>query len=464
MATKKKRRVRSPHPGVVLIPPDPEQRQGYWRARFEDPDSGKLTKVRLDPLAISTAEARRDWAMKKAKAIARRKMELASGAPRGTGTALSDAVARYFADHTNLRAKTLVVYRHAADKLLAWAKKSGVQSADDLTRAKLLAFRAELVRERKSVPLPKGKRGKQRASTEPRSAFTVNREFRSVNTVLRYLRDLDLLPMVSHEELKRVFKRLPAPIERVEYLEPNQCRALLEATLEHDAETFRVTRAEHDAGTATYGNTLRYEPIAPFVAFTLLTGMRLAEAIELDWSQVKLNALDHEGNEVGEIRLMGSETKTHRARTVALEVSPALHRLLADMHLKSGGKGSVFGLTVGTAEAAAKRLRKDYDAPENFGWQMLRRTCGTYLTNAAGIFGAASAYRSAKQLGHSVQVAEKHYVDVARGIPRDARTLEAAMGIEDLMRRVLGEGGHAEGRAIPIRNAGLDLRSSDGTL
>ena len=86
--------------------------------------------------------------------------------------------------------------------------------------------------------------------------------------------------------------------------------------------------------------------------------------------------------------------------------------------------------------AAAKRLRAKYEAPEAFSWQVLRSTCGTYLTNAPGIFGAASAYRSAKQLGHSVAVAEKHYVDVARGIQRDARDLEHAMQISAEVQRV----------------------------
>jgi hypothetical protein len=44
---------------------------------------------------------------------------------------------------------------------------------------------------------------------------------------------------------------------------------------------------------------------------------------------------------------------------------------------------------------------------------------------------------SAKQLGHSVVVAERNYLGVHRGIPREARTLEAAMQIEDVMRAVL---------------------------
>jgi ribosomal protein L27 len=130
-----------------------------------------------------------------------------------------------------------------------------------------------------------------------------------------------------------------------------------------------------------------------------------------------LKALDHEGRKVGEIHLTGAGTKTHKARTVGLEVSPALRAMLAALHLRSGGKGSVFGLSKGAVDAAAKRLRGEYGAPDTFTWQALCRTCGTYLTNAPGILGAASAYRSAKQLGHSVQVAERHYLGPRAGHP-----------------------------------------------
>lgn len=78
-----------------------------------------------------------------------------------------------------------------------------------------------------------------------------------------------------------------------------------------------------------------------------------------------------------------------------------------------------------------KRLKEQYGAPESFSWQVLRRTCGTFLTNAPGIFGAASAYRSARQLGHSVAVAvaEKHYLGVVK-VPPEAMTLEDAMALD----------------------------------
>ncbi|HEX3851321.1 MAG TPA: tyrosine-type recombinase/integrase [Polyangiaceae bacterium] len=428
----RKRRIRSPHPGVVLIPPNPANRHPHWRARIEDPDTGTSPKVTLDAVAYPT-ETRRDWAIRKSRALAKRRVELEGGAHRTTGTALSKALDKYFEDNPQIRAGTKGIYRRAADKLSAWGAKAGVRSADDLTGPKVVAFRAHLVREPLRTPAKGGKRGELREGDETRAAPTVNAELRAIRTVLGYLRKLGLLPRVTSDDLKDGLERLAVNHERTHYLKPVELQRLLEAALRHDAEMFAATREEH-AGEREPGTTARYEPIAPLIACALLTGMRAGEVIDLDWKQVDLEALDNDGETVGEIHLT-SATKTKRARTIGLEVSPALRLLLAAMHLKRS-KGSVLQLTRDTAKAAAKRLKEEYGAPAAFGWQALRRTCGTYLTNAPGIFGAASAYRSAKQLGHSVQVAERHYLDVARGIPREARTLEAAMQIEAQLKKV----------------------------
>lgn len=135
-------------------------------------------------------------------------------------------------------------------------------------------------------------------------------------------------------------------------------------------------------------------------------------------------------------------TKTKRYRTIGLEVCPALRSLLVAMKLKSGGDGYVFGgktqLLHTRVESGRKRLLRDYGAPR-FSWQNLRQTTGTFLTNAPGIYGAASVFMSARQLGHSVAVAERHYLGVVRGIPREARTLESAMQIEALAQRIIEE-------------------------
>jgi integrase len=246
-----------------------------------------------------------------------------------------------------------------------------------------------------------------------------------------------LLPRLSSDDLKDGLKKLPASIDRVDFRKPTELGKLLDAALRHDAETFAATRAEH-AGDGTPGTTTRYKPIAPIVSAGILTGMRAGELLALDWSNVDLGALAGDGKAVGEIYVTAA-SKTKRARTVGLEVSPALRKMLAAMHIAAGRpkSGTVFGLTDGEAAAAMKRLGDEYGAPAGCNWQALRRTCGTYLTNAPGIFDAASAYRSAKQLGHSVAVAERHYLDVLRGIPREARTLEAAMQIEKQMSRVI---------------------------
>jgi hypothetical protein len=51
--------------------------------------------------------------------------------------------------------------------------------------------------------------------------------------------------------------------------------------------------------------------------------------------------------------------------------------------------------------------------------------------------GGSSAYNSAKRLGHGVEVAERHYLGQLKRIPKDARTLDAAMEIEAELERVI---------------------------
>jgi integrase len=430
MAARKKSRRR--HPGVTLIKPEPDRRIG-WRARWRDPDSGKVVKETLD-VGLRTAELREEWAARKSKALAKRRLELEAGAHRETGTAFEKALDRYFEDHDHLRAGTLGIYRHAAGKVKAWAKGAGLKSADELRGPNLVALRASLAKQRAPAPARGGKRGERRATGRARAPTTVNRDLRAVRTILGYVRKLGLLPYISSDDLADGLERLPVSHEENVFLKPAELRTLLDSALEHDAAVYVMTREEH-AGRRPLGSTAKYQSIAPCVMAAILTGMRYSELVTLDWSQVDLDALDNDGNACGEIHLT-SATKTRRARTIDLSVSPALRRLLEAMQ-KQKAKGRVFGLTHDAAKSAARRMNAEYGAPERWTWQVLRSTCGSYLTNAPGIFGAASAYRSAKQLGHSVQVAERHYVGVIRGIPSTARTLEAAMQIAEDVERVI---------------------------
>lgn len=69
-------------------------------------------------------------------------MELEAGAAKATGTTVEAALERYFDDHVQLRPGTVRIYQHTADKFATWAKAQRIKGADDVTGAKLVAFRA----------------------------------------------------------------------------------------------------------------------------------------------------------------------------------------------------------------------------------------------------------------------------------------------------------------------------------
>jgi integrase len=398
-----------------------------WRARFTDPDSGKTVKRALDR-SLRTKADREDYAYRLSDQLARRRLDLESGASKATGTPFADAIQRFYDAHPSLRPKAVTTYRAGTDKLVRFARKHRIRTVDDLDRRKLMIFREQIVNQPKHHNAAVAGRGGKRTNGERRSAHSINREFRAVGTCLRYLIDADLFAKLSHDDVRRCCKPLKVSTDRKGFLRPAPMRKLLAAALRHDADTFKATRTEH-GGEAPKGTTPRYPAIAPIVLFAGLSGCRFGEAIDLTWDRVDLGALDAGGNAVGEVYI-DSSSKTAKARTMGLEVSPALRKLLAAQRLKTGGKGSVFGLTRGEARAAMKRLKAQYGAPGAAGWQILRVTVATYLCNAPGIYGAASAFMESRQLGHSVITAEKFYVGLIRGIPIEAKSLESAMQIE----------------------------------
>jgi len=66
-----------------------------WRAVYEDPDTGRDTYVTLEPLVCSTAEGRRRWGITKARALAKRRDAIQSGAPRSEAKELADVAAKH---------------------------------------------------------------------------------------------------------------------------------------------------------------------------------------------------------------------------------------------------------------------------------------------------------------------------------------------------------------------------------
>ncbi len=416
------------HPGVSWVKPNDKTRAG-WRVQYRDPDTGKLVRKTPD-VPVGNARQREDYAVRLHDRLRQRREALDRGAPKLSGSDLGEALDRYFDAQPQLRPGAVAAYRIPIDRFADWCADNGIESCDDLDRAALMCWRESAVQAGRLTTKRSGKRGEKKGSRQRKSPHTINGELRKVGTALRYLADCDLFARVSHDDIRRACKPLPAPVERKDYLKTAELKRLFAAVKRHDAQAVR--RRE------TWTGQRPFDPVGPFLAFVLLTGMRRGEALALTWDDLDLDALDANGNKVGEIYVRASGSKTSKARTVGLEVSPALRRLLAAQRLATGGKGKVWPQSKGGAVAAHKRLVEEFGAPERFNWQILRVTCGTYLSNAPAIYGSASAFFSARQLGHSVEVAQKHYVGLIRGIPKDAHDLESAMQIGKEVDAVIG--------------------------
>lgn len=393
-----------------------------WRIRYRDPSNprkqhrktiGSYPSMRLSAARKIAAQWRDQlWQGKDPTAEQKRAQEL-------SGELLDVLCTRYVDDHRSIWAeRTLTTYSSAINTFRTWARSAKITRANQLTGEALGQFRTYVA----ALPRRKKAKGGTRKdvvfTNQPRSKSAVNCELRAVHTMIEALRVAGKLPALeSNEVVRRQLKRLSEEKRKPTPLKPTQIRKLINACRLHDAK--------HDA-------------IEPLVLLILLGGFRVGEALALRWEDIDL--------EDESIAVLS--TKTGIERSVDLRVSPALIRMLTSMRHRSESP-NVIQHSEQSAMKARKRVIEEFGAPE-FIYSIrnsragersaptLRSTCGSYLTCAPKIFGGASLYRSAAQLGHSVTVAQDHYVGTLRvgtlhGIPAEAKTLEAAMRIEDLL-------------------------------
>ncbi|MBK9386093.1 MAG: hypothetical protein IPN34_14875 [Planctomycetes bacterium] len=435
MATAK-RRASGSSPGVKILLLKTPAGTPFHQARWRDPDSGKLVCRSLEALGVTSAEARRTWALAKSRELERRKDALREGAQPRADLALAAAIGDYLRTaSTTTRMSTFVGYEASLKLFAEWAAKVGLKRTSEITGRSLALFRAHLIA-RPSAKSKKGGRRGERAEAQKKCApRTVNKHLTALHTALRSFARLGLSPALNRDVLADSLAHLSTPRPRPAFLTQHETRGLLEAALAHDAATHKMTRFEKN-GRLVPGRTPRFEAIAPCLVFLLLSGARRGEALQLEWPDVDLDARDERGSVVGEVTIRAEINKTRTERVIDLGVSPALRRLLLAMRERRNGSGSVFGMTRDLAVTSMRRMIRVFGAP-NGNWQQLRISCASILANAASIFGSAAPFRAAVQLGHGVQVAQKHYVGLLRGIDPAARTVEAAMGIEDLVDRVI---------------------------
>jgi integrase len=406
------------------------KRLDKWVARWNDPDTGREIQQTLDgdELKLTTHEAREAWAKDKARSLAERKAAIAAGTAIVTRTPIKEAMKGYFegAAGEGLKDSTLKTYHEGADPFAEWCGKHGVAITEDLTGPKLEAYRKWFVARKAFVPDTRENAGQgaKVLGERRRSPSQINKCLRALRTILNQWRREGRLPNLDSDAIKDNLRFVKTTHDAPVFLRAPQIKSLLEAAKRHDKATFSYVRKGEDR----QNRVSHYTPVFEFIAAALLTGCRFSELAGLQWDEVNLA--------VGEITLASDRTKTGHGRRIALDVTPALQALMGEMRLKKGTRKFVFGGPKGldreTADRERARLIESFDAPQ-FTWHDLRRTCGTFLACAPGIYAGAGAFHAAKRLGHSVVVSERHYAGAITDISRDALTLEEAMGIDTLL-------------------------------
>ncbi|MFN9945899.1 MAG: tyrosine-type recombinase/integrase [Planctomycetota bacterium] len=363
--------------------------RGYLVARWLDPLTGRQVQQSMAALGLSSEQARRVWAQGKAKELQDVRRAAAEGVTTPRRCGVEQSVAEYLetVEHESTRRNRVSVLRRFVD----WASALGVDSLADLTGPRVMLWR-DFVSTRLKATL---------------AASSRNRHLAEVGVFLRWARVRGMLPLCNLEHIAAATRKVPLPVEAIDFLRPPQLRALLGAVLEYDGQSQQLRR------------------IAPFVLALVTSGARFEEIAGLRWDEVQSDG----------IHLPATRTKTRRARVIGFTESPSLGRLLEVMRAKASGPFVFDDMPYMTWKYAQKRLAR-FGAPRCTP-HMLRRSAGTIMTNSPAIYGAASAWASAKRLGHSVTVAERAYAGVLRDLPADARTLEAAAGIEDLAQAIV---------------------------
>jgi integrase len=391
----------------------------HWhRLQYIDPDTGQR-KRKAVPRNLTTKKAREQFRADFEKELSNRRIDLERGATPKKGAALADAVERYY-PQAKLADET--TYRLATSNLVEWYERAGVTSCDDIDAESLWRWREHVVTRKK-------KNGR------PYAFATVNTDLRKVKTALFYLSDAKLLPAITEREIKKACAPLKTTGKKKsrgaaakprpkQYLTPAELSDLFAALERHDADTYGETDRK-----GTPGRVRRMEPLAPFFAVAVLTGLRREELLGLTWDRVHLDG-------DGYLEIDEEIAKLHTDRRVALGVSPMAKRILRARKLQ-GGRGLVWPFTDDEINQALKRIRRQYDAPAHFTLKALRRTTATYLTSAPGIYGGATVFHSAEQMGHSIETARGFYLHRVHGIDPDAKTIEAALEITDEVEHIL---------------------------
>lgn len=397
---------KTPHRGVRILDPDPGKKT--YRLRYSDPETGRVITRSLTPHENQNSQTRTEAAMAQYRLLRRRREDIAEGATphRSADKLFAKAIDDHLAAERNVVAEaTYLEYRRASEVIKEWAGKVGIKTCRRVSKGELAKLPSHIAGMKKMVRKKGGKRGEMALSDEPLSPHTVNKLLGGIGGLLNGLRRKEEIRL-TEEDISESLREVPAEITLREFLLPSAIKQLLHACDLHDAETFKITRRRSTT-------TPRYKPVKGFIEFLLFAGPRVYEGSQILGSDVTL--------EIDQIKVRAEIAKHGIERTLDLTLSSTAMRRAEEW---SRTDGRLFPLTEGEFLSAIKRLITRYGAPE-FSPHTLRRTTSTFMACTPKI----GPWIEASQIGHSVDVAKKHYIGKVKVDP-NAETLEQAMGLE----------------------------------
>jgi integrase len=409
-------RGQSKHPGVVVIRPRPGR--AYYSLRYTEPETHQPRQPKLDGVTSLAAAEAAAFALHRSLQQRALQVTLAGGREFASSLAtLRQEIDLYLGGlrrKVSRRGKptsqrTLDNYGVALEQFATWCEARSCTQVNKLMRPTLSAWR-----ESRFAFLVRGKL---------RMASTVNQDLKPVRQMLVAAALAGRLTHLTSDAIRGALKSEtePAPVP-VCYSVP-QIRCALRAALDFDVSPFRDKRAA---------------PFAPVVAAGLLSGMRRAELSSLQVKEVMFDApAEYDpsittGMDV--LRLPEHKVKTGVARDVPMApYSPMLGELMRALTHGRAGRERVFRMTDRALGAMAEKLaRAGRTPPDDFCMKDLRSTCATYQSPLPG-----NAKAKADRLGHTLAVAERHYLALPSGTPLTAPDLETVMQCKAELREVI---------------------------
>lgn len=365
------------------------------QARWKDPRTGKqraesLTGLTAEQRDARLAEIAADMAEAEAlHAAARRRRDM--GLPVESDLSLADAVARVLDQvEARRRERTVRELKRSTKLMLQWATERGIERADQVHRSDLDELRDWLQRR------PRQRRSGGDDLDAPLSAVTLSRHVRG---------------------LWGVWRRIIARGWAAPGLTMEQVHDALENPATAPAPPGMLTATAYQS---LFKAALKVGPqVAAFTVWVAVSGSRASEAINLEWEDVRLDPQQRS--------VLVRARKTDQPRLVNLRVSPGMLDVFTAMR-RDDAAGRVWPEEPRQSDGWRMRnwnAKIIADGAEAFTWQKLRASCASWLACVDGIFGDTAQAMGLAQLGHTYQVARRHYLSHDRSLTQAASLDEA---------------------------------------